>query len=372
MTRKFISLWAVALLLTLVGCSSGPKKTHGEAKKIAPYLYEMEYYDMDETAYDYVLGASAKAACSSVRNGAFHGRNLDLFYNEGVEVVVHMAAGEDRYASLAVCGANPDFNDEKMANATEEEFAKIPLLAVDGINENKVVVNVNVVPAADYPAPEGTNPGARRLFLGLAPRYVLNHAKSAEHAVELLQNLDLFGGFGPDYNLHLMISDPKETYIVEFIDNTIKFNKAGREDESNVMTNLYSTLLPELTLHAEGVERYDLLTKNYAEGNTEEGMTNLMKRVKYTQAYELETDPFWYSEGNGVYRKADGTVEDRNINTPHEEIIASMGPEIEVYKRHERKGEFWQTVNTSIYNIDEGSLLLFVQEDYEHSYRFKI
>ena len=357
-----------AAALMLAGCAG--KEFHGEFTKLAPYLYEVSYYDMDEAVFDLAKPADAKAACSSVRNGAFHGRNLDLFYNEGVEVVVRMAAGKDRFASIAVCGGNPEFDDEKIANGTDADFKKLPLMSLDGINENGVVVNVNVVPAVDCAIPTGTNPGARRIYLGTAPRYILNHAKSAAHAVELLQGLDLYGGFGDTFNLHLMISDPEETYIVEFIDNKIEYVKGGRECASNIMTNLYSTKLPEITLHAEGVERYARLSEGYATGCTEEGMTELMKSVKYTQAYELTTEPFWYSEGNGIFPMPDGTVLDRNINTPHEEIIADLASDIEAYQRHERKGEFWQTVNTSIYNIDELSLLLFVQEDYENSYRF--
>ena len=49
-----------------------------------------------------------------------------------------------------------------------------------------------------------------------------------------------------------------------------------------------------------------------------------------------------------------------------------MQGSFEAFRRHERKGEFWQTVHTSVYNIDEQSLLLFVQEDYSHPFRFNL
>lgn len=360
-----------AILLVLSGCT-GQKKAYGELTKLAPYLYEINYSDMDESLFDAVEDIEAKSACSSVRNGSFHGRNLDLFYNEGCEVVVHMAAGKDRFASVGVCGGSPELTDEKLAEGDPVIFAKLPLQTLDGINENGVAVNVNVVPAVDHPVCDGTKPGARRIHIGTAPRYILNHAKSAAHALELLQGLDMHGGFGDDFTLHLMISDPKETYIVEFIDNEVRYYKGGREADGNIMTNLFSTDLPQITPHAEGVERYAIIKENYAEGNTEEGMAHLMQRVKYTQAYELTTDPFWYSENNGVFDMPDGSVLDVTINTPHDEVIASIQSSLEAYQRHERKGEFWQTVNTSVYNVDKCSLLLYVQENYDQPFRFTV
>ena len=369
MKKSLIAIAAAAMVLS--GCA-GQKKSYGPLVKIAPYLYEITYSDMDETLLDAVEEIDAKAACSSVRNGSFHGRNLDLFYNEGCEVVVKMEAGPDRFASVGVCGGNPEFTAERLAQGNEADFAKLPLLTLDGINEKGVAVNVNVVPACDHPSCSGTNPGARRIHIGTAPRYILNHAASAADALELLRNLDMHGGFGGDFNLHLMISDPTETYIVEFIDNRICVRRGGRSDDGNIMTNLFSTLLPEITPHAEGIERYDIIKENYAEGCTEEGMTTLMQRVRYTKSYESATDPFWYSEFYGVFPREDGSVLDVNVNTPAEEVIESIKNVLEAYQRHERKGEFWQTVNTSIYNVDERSLLLFVQEDYEHPYRFSI
>ena len=361
---------AAALLLLASACSA--PVNHSEPTNIAPYLYEISYYDMDDALLDSAKPVEADAACSSMRNGAFHGRNLDLFYNESAEVVVHMAAGKDRFASVGVCGGLPQITDESLASGDEALFARLPLLTMDGVNEKSVAVNVNVVPAVDHPCPTGTNPGGRRLYLGIMPRYILNHAESARHAVELLGGLDLYGGFGNQFNLHLMISDPVETIIVEFIDNKIVCKSGSREDEGNVMTNLYSTDLPTFTPHAEGIERYRMLSENYAQGSTEEGMAALMQSVRYSQAYVPETSPFWYSEAYESGVGSDGKPYDINIDTPEEEVMEFMQGSFEAFRRHERKGEFWQTVHTSVYNIDEQSLLLFVQEDYSHPFRFNL
>ena len=370
MNRIYCILTAAAVLLLAASCSA--PALHSELTNVAPYLYEITYYDMDDALFDTSAPFDAVAACSSVRNGAFHGRNLDLFYNESAEVVVHMAAGEGRFASVGVCGGLPHINPESLESGNEEILARLPLLTMDGVNENSVTVNVNVVPAVDHPCPTGTNPGARRLYLGIMPRYILNHAESARHALELLGELDLYGGFGKEFNLHLMISDPDETLIVEFIDNKIVSKSGAREDEGNIMTNLFSTDLPAFTPHADGIERYALLEDNYAQGCTEEGMAALMQSVRYSRAYQPETDPFWYSEAYAIGTTPDGEPFDYNLDTPDEVIMDYMQYYFEAFRRHERKGEFWQTLHTSVYNIDKQSLLLFVQEDYEHPYRFAL
>ena len=366
---KKIGLILVVATLVLAGCST-ENADYGKVTKVTDYLYEVSYNTLDYSVFDDTTTVKNEACCSSVRNGAFHGRNLDLYYNEACEAVVHVSAAEGRFASVAVCGAMPRCTDELLENGDSALMRVLPFIVIDGINENGVATNVNVVPAADHPIATGTKPGARRMNMAKCQRYILDNAKSAAHAVELLQELDLYGGFGDEFGLHLMISDPKETYIVEIIDNEIQYVKGERENDANIMTNLYSTQLPDLTPHAEGIERYELLKANYAEGNTEEGMVNLMRRAQYTQAYNPETNPFWYSEFYGVFNRADGSVWDVNVNTPREEVMESAKASIEACKKHERTGGFWQTVNTSVYNLDEKTLLLYVQEDYTKPYRF--
>lgn len=367
---KKILLLSCALVLMFASCVDKKEKLHTDAVKLTDYLYEIYYNDYNDSLIAVNSESSkafieAKAACSSVRNGNFHGRNLDLFYNDMCEFVVHMAKVEGKhFASLAVCGGKPEFTPEVMDNPTDKVYDAIPLMVMDGVNENGVVFNVNVVPGEDTAPISGTNPGAENLACGLTGRYVLDNATSAEHAVELLKNRNMLGSFG-QYGLHYMISDPKETFIVEFIDNKLVVCRAEAVCNTNIMTNLFSTKLPELTPHASGVERYAILQENYDEGSTLEGMAKLMQRVKYTKTYDVTTDPFWYSEY--VYG-------DLTISTPHEEMMANpdVKYQIECCKRHERDGSFWQTVHTSVYDIENKALRIYVQENYDKAFDFKL
>jgi len=193
----------------------------------------------------------------------------------------------------------------------------MPNLTFDGINENGVAMNCNVAPAVylDFATLLSTNYGKPRIHAVAVVRYVLDHAKSAAHGVELLKNMDIYGGYG-DWGLHWMLSDEN---IIECIDGEL----VVRNDTDNIMTNFYVNYgsyskykaiaaedgqfavgkvykdFPVLTPHACGVERYAILKEHYSEGaKSADDMAHLMERVKYTQSYEAGTNPFWYTEFN--------------------------------------------------------------------------
>ena len=217
-------------------------------------------------------------------------------------------------------------------------------------------------------------------------RYVLDHAKSAAHGVELLKNMDIYGGYGT-WGIHWMLADEKETYIIECIDGEL----VARNDTDNIMTNFYVNYAPNtlyakhiaktgqtvagktyegfpiLTPHACGVERYAILKEHYAEGGkSAAGMARLMERVKYTQMYEAATEPFWYTE----YTEGNLTI----ANAPMD-FKAAVQFGIDTYKLHDRNiqpDNFWQTWHTAVYDLAKRTLRLNIQEDYSRHYDFKL
>ena len=94
---------------------------------------------------------------------------------------------------------------------------------------------------------QATNYGKPRIHAIAVVRYVLDHAKSAAHGVELLKNMDIYGGYGT-WGLHWMLSDSKETYIIECIDGEL----IARNDTDNIMTNFYVNYAPK-TAYAKHV-----------------------------------------------------------------------------------------------------------------------
>ena len=372
-----------ALLLVLTLAVSAYASPFTAPKKLADYLYYMEYTDY---VPNLTTGENVKMgfACSAVRNGNFYGRNLDLDYSDVPEFVIKVAAKEGRYASIGLA-AVLTLKSNEVDKVSEADLLAMPNLTFDGINENGVAMNCNVAPAPDldFATKLSTNYGKPRIHAVAVVRYVLDHAKSG---VELLKNMDIYGGYGT-WGLHWMLSDEKETYIIECIDGEL----IARNDTANIMTNFYVNYAPNtpyakhvaqtgqkvagkvyegfpiLTPHACGVERYAILKEHYAEGaESAEGMAHLMERVKYTQAYEADTNPFWYTEFNeGNLTIADAPMDFKAV------IQHSM----DTYKLHDRNiqpNNFWQTWHTSVYDLANKTLRLNIQEDYSKHYDFKL
>ena len=185
-----------ASLLVLMLAFAAQASTFTAPKKLADYLYYMEYTDY---VPDLTTGEQVKTgfACSAVRNGNFYGRNLDLDYCDVPEFVIKVAAKEGRYASIGVA-AILTLKSGEVDKVSEAELLAMPNLTFDGINENGVAINCNVAPAVDldFATLLSTNYGKPRIHAVSVVRYVLDHAKSAAHGVELLKNMDIYGVTG--------------------------------------------------------------------------------------------------------------------------------------------------------------------------------
>ena len=393
-SKKAFTVLLVALVaFTFTACGSVAEASPFTApKKLADYLYYMEYTDY---VPDLTTGENVKQgfACSAVRNGNFYGRNLDMDYSDVPEFVIKVAAKEDgspagrRYASIGLA-AILTLKSNEVDKVSEAELLAMPNLTFDGINENGVAMNCNVAPAVDldFATLLSTNYGKPRIHAVAVVRYVLDHAKTAAHGVELLKNMDICGGYGT-WGLHWMLSDEKETYIIECIDGEL----VARNDTDNIMTNFYVNYAPNtsyakhiaqagqtvagkiyegfpiLTPHACGVERYAILKEHYDEGGkSAEGMSRLMERVKYTQSYEAGTNPFWYTEFT------EGNLTIANAPMDFKTVIQHS---IDTYKLHDRNiqpNNFWQTWHTAVYDLANRTLRLNIQEDYSKHYDFKL
>ena len=375
-----------ALLFILILSASVQAAPFTAPKKLADYLYSIEYADYvpDLTTGDHVKQGFA---CSAVRNGNFYGRNLDLDYSNVPEFVIRIAAKEGRYASIGMAAVFT-MKSSEVDKASEAELLALPNMTFDGINENGVAMNSNVVPAIDldFATLLSTNYGKTRLHALAVVRYVLDHAKSAAHGVELLKNMDIYGGYGT-WGIHWMLADEKETYIIECIDGEL----VARNDTDNIMTNFYVNYAPNtryakhiaktgqtvagktykgfpiLTPHACGVERYAILKEHYAEGGeSAEGMARLMERVKYTRSYEPDTEPFWYTE----FTEGDLTI--ANAPTDFKEVLQKDFNTYKLRDRNNQPDNFWQTWHTAVYDLANRTLRLNIQEDYSKHYDFKL
>ncbi len=175
----------------VVCCSAAQASSFTAPQKLNTYLYYMDYTDY---VPDLTTGEDVKTGftCSSVRNGNFYGRNLDLDYSNVPEFVIKVAPKEGGYASIGMA-ASFTMKSDAIGKVSEAEWLALPNSTFDGINENGVAMNSNVCPAIDldFATLLSTNYGKPRIHAIAVVRYVLDHAKSAAHAVELLKNMDI-------------------------------------------------------------------------------------------------------------------------------------------------------------------------------------
>lgn len=372
--------------------------------KIQDHLYEVSFDHLDYANAAKVFGDGtvepAAAGCSSVRNGNYYGRNLDWFYDDGAEIVVHTAAEEDRYATLGVVGAVSKFTCTAMEDGSMAELKDvIPFAIVDGINEKGLFMNVNVVPGTDLTgelantAAEPEGEVEEEIDSGLLVRFVLDHFATAEEAIEYLQQHtrilmnETVSKLG--FETHYMIGDEFHTYIVEIIGNKVVAQCADRDSGSNIagrpiMTNFYLNL-PEvkfredgsvtinhdgkpnksgITPHGAGLERYNLAVKEYSGADTFLGMLKLMTDLHYTRTYNVYLEDFWYSEFVGGNLNNSSPIED----FPSKETILGY------YANRDRSAgvnSIWITSHTSVYDVKSRELYITVQEEMT-GYRFTL
>lgn len=405
-------------------------------------LYEVTYndYSWDDVtnwmnSQENVNPHQGGFGCSSIHYGNYYGRSFDFCLTQMEEFLVRTKNENGHFASLGISIADCNMNKENVEKLNKGEGDEkdllnekmIPFCLVDGINENGVVCNTNVVPAKDLIKHEGedtyhthsTNPGKEDLFYQFMPRFILDNAKSAKHAVELLKNrnltslnkkgnpCDYFGISKMGYELHCMIADKDDTFVIEMVDDEMHVIKSGAE----VMTNYY---LSSMSPSGAGLERYSILFDDLEAWKKDptkyniDSMKETIHKVKYSPCYDpnwwsgtLAEDPkcaMWPTEFSGVKLKGveaeditfynaadwckehwqDGVVNLKEALQTVTNQITSQLPNIKDRPEKLVDGLPWISTHAEVFDIENKSLHLATQEDEKDSangeekeYKFK-
>lgn len=367
--KKLVYSIMLLAAVALTACQAKQTETKvSQPVKLVPHLYEITIDQYAENAPNEMLNeAMAEFACSSVRNGNFYGRNLDFFVNEVSEFIVKTPAKEGRHASIGVSRLFQMTDEQVDSGLSKEMIELIPWGMFDGINDAGLFCNVNVVSTEDatelHTSPNPDKPEICGTFL---LRALLDNCANVDQAIEFINNHNVTGMNMGGFDLHYMIGDPDKTVVVEFIGNKVVVK------EQNILTNFFVNS-DKLSPKSDGVERYEILKANYAEGGESmQGMWNLMKRVRYSLSYDPETKPFWKTEflgGNNF-----------TIDTPVDSILADAGLQesFKNFKHYKETGEYkpewklWYTTHNSVYDIKARKLWITIREDYDHHYEFSL
>ena len=361
-------------------------------EKISDYFYKIDIDDYDEDyAYSHTEPIiKSIGLCSQMRSSNFIGRNYDWYYDNKVTFLVHSKRTKNHFESYAMAQCQVTKSDVENNNYNES-YKILPFQTTDGINEFGVYAAANVVPKHDYGTTTGTNIGKKDLYNVFIPRFILDNAKTAKEGVELLKNRNIKACIFDSYptEVHCMICDDASTYIVEFVHNKMQV-MSNQDDEypdiSNnleIMTNFFEynwngqiktgylgnskEEIDEtgITKCAAGLERYKLLENAYSGIADKTDMINAMKGVWYTQTYNLETSPYWYSELCEIVPTINIYSEESKFDT-----IKQLAKE-QFLNRSRDTAQTWQTVHTTVYDLLNKKLYVLTQEE-DTEYEFDL
>ena len=315
--------------------TNGIRSVDGAARPLPKYLHlynaDDSYPDAAQEYYRSRGNGKVDGGCSSVRDGGFLFRNFDYPFDDRAEFVVRMSSSTKRFASVGVAQVGTNLTEQFVTSGKPSRWYKwLPGATVDGINENGVACNINVVDGE--PHWEG---GALPALHPLAAiRWILDNATNAQHAAEYIASHIAFPS-GWTQNFHYMIADEEKTYIVE---NGICFEASYDFPPDPIMTNF--PLSGDDAWSGAGIERYDSL----------QGRANITN-AWYTNAYRRKTNPPWVSDLADVI---DYTNDIYNAWAAHPK---------EYFRNKTTNGQpWWQTVHTSVYDLTNRVLSVAVQE----------
>ena len=356
---------AFLLIFCCVACSSS---VHTDPVKVDDYLYEISYsdYDFDElsSVADRIFrkkGKTPSAACSAVRKDTLFGRNFDWAYDKMPEFIIRTEASPERFASIGIASPIGVFEEDQINKSWGKLMLKaLPIFTVDGINEKGVACCVNVVPPGDCGYTLNTNPEGKRLCAPLIVRLVLDKAGSAKEAIEMVRDRNIYTTLLDklESEYHFMIADSVDNYVVEFVDNRMVVLEGEK-----IMTNFH--LARPDTPHGMGHERYDKIRAGYDSVCGIEDMTNLMKSVWYSGAYDESQNPLWLTDLCNPMEHKDFTIQEIPENP--EKFIEVFKKKVEKFKNRSRDAETLEetvchSVHTSIYDIKNKVLIISTQE----------
>lgn len=368
-TKKIVII-SLTVIPSLFGCKDN-KDGFKYVKAVAPFLHEVVFdnYTFDEqrlTVQDYT------GSCSVVRNGNFVGRNFDYFYNNVPDFIVKMKAKEGRYASIGVAQTSLFKEADLLSNNINKEYMKlIPNVMMDGINEKGVFVCNNVVANEDV-INQGTDPTKEDMGVWFITRQILDHAATADEAIEIMKSYNIVGDLFGKENLHFMICDSTKTYVTEIIGSKLVIKE--KTGDNQIMTNFLCNA-DTMHDHPAGIERYNILKANYQMGSTFKGMQDLLFKARFSQSFNPIMDPIWISDA-GFYTNEE--MQDPEVISTYKNLLETdfypgfaydFSHNIRTDNHHDA---WWITVHNSTYDIQNKSFKIFVQEDYEYCFEFKL
>lgn len=319
--------------------------------------------------------------CTAIRNGNFFGRNLDWLYDNSNIYVIRTQGANDKYSSIGVGGDIAKLIDMHDGYSDEKFDKLLPFLLLDGVNEKGLTISVNYNPN-DFGMTYGINSDKEGDWLSLQmfPRYVLDNFANVKELVNWLQNegkvYARFNEDGTNQEYHFLVADNTDTYVIEFVNNELK---AIDLKDRPYITNfhIYNTKFKEdgkvdyknVSNHANGVERYNIVAENYAQTSTEKGMHDVLTKCYCSNMSKETTQPIWYSE----FMYIDYSLDIKTLLTSKAKYTQVIKQAYEDFKTRDRnKQNTFHSLYSCVYNLENKTLSLITQEKNDNQHTFSL
>ena len=276
-------------------------------KVLADYVIELPVV----TQIDYEAGLKknvekfGKFGCSAVGkvvdNGDMVvGRSYDLFYGYNPAYIIRTDVdGFNKTVGLVYNSFDGrTFDDVKENGITQEEILTLLFFTADLMNEKGFYMEANMRPKqpeeTGIAISTGTNPSAEvTVTLPALVRYLGERCATVDEALELAKTLNVCAFSNGEVNWcggFFMADESGHFGVLELVDNKLVWNEG-----QNCQTNFYinDEYKNKATL-GTGLGRYELLRSKIGQVKTADDMTELMKKVRYTQIldpYNCAFDP---------------------------------------------------------------------------------
>ena len=277
-----------------------------QIQKMTDYLYYLDAnFDFDyEDGLEYIRNhlpeetennseeSENDGNCTAFRKGDLFGRNLDWKYAETAEYIINIPATKGRHASIGVATGLTELTNSVAESGEWDDLYKVlPFCTVDGINDQGVTIECNTVYLPEDDRTVIDNGSLVVLSMLMIPRYILDYANSAAHAIELLENIDIFNPPAQaDFDLHYLLADENETYILEWLkdDNDgYELSAIKLPDSDNhlpISTNFYlNDYFKDGSINGGGGKnRYDIIAQGYRDIETQKDAFDLLAKAYLT------------------------------------------------------------------------------------------
>ena len=317
------------------------------------------------------------------------GRSFDLYYSNNPAYVIKTDV-EGFYKTVGLAYNTFDghtFDDVKENGVTQDELLTLLFFTEDVMNEKGLYIEADM--RSEQPKETGiaistgTNPDAEvSLSFPALVRYLGERCATVDEAVELANSLNVYGMSNGEVNWgggYFMADESGHYGVLELIDNKLIWT-----DGQNCQTNFYlNDEYKDKAIIGSGTGRYELLESEIESVQSEDDMTALMKKVRYSQIrdpYNCLFDP--RSEYSGVGEKyesvggmltIDMCADDQYKDTIFEAMEAAGAKErAKSVQQLKDEGTEWLSVWQTIANCNNRSIKVIFYEDDALTFDFTV